>query len=133
MQVVNLHRLDDSPAQRPYLLPGPRTPVALATHYRLSLGLRFTPSSHPVTPLGSQPPFSVGQSLNPYRHHYSTAFASSRSFTRCTIPRTYAWATRPALAGREYNGLTTFRKVYQQTGLGRLCTPGEATRAAGDR
>jgi len=48
----------------------------------------------PVTPLGSQPPFSAGQSLNPYRHHYSTAFASSRSFTRCALPRTYAWATR---------------------------------------
>jgi len=48
----------------------------------------------PVTPLGSQPPFSVGQSLNPYLHHYRRAFASSRSFTRYTIPRTYAWATR---------------------------------------
>jgi hypothetical protein len=94
MQVVSLHRLDDSPAQGPYLLPGPRTPVALATHYRLSLGLRCTPSSPPVTPLGSQPPFGVGQSWNPYPSHYRTAFASSRSFTRCTIPRTYAWATR---------------------------------------
>src|SRR5215510_3415990 len=48
----------------------------------------------PVTPLGSQPPFGVGQSLNPYLDHYSQAFASSRSFTRCTLPRTYAWATR---------------------------------------
>ena len=76
------------------MLLGPRTPVALATHYRLSLGLRFTPYSHPVTPLGSQPPFSVGQSLNPYLDHYSQAFASSRSFTRYTLPRTYAWATR---------------------------------------
>ena len=62
----------------------------------------------------------MGQSLNPYRYHYSTAFASSRSFTRYALPRTYAWATRPALAGREYNGLTTFRKLHQQTGLGRL-------------
>src|SRR5262245_32504663 len=48
----------------------------------------------PVTPLGSQPPFSVEQSLNPYRHYYSTAFASSRSFTCYAIPRAYAWATR---------------------------------------
>jgi hypothetical protein len=112
MQGVSRHRLDDSPLQGPYLLPGPRTPVALATHYRLSLGLRFTPSSRPVTPLGSQPPFGVGQSLNPYRHHYGTAFASSRSFTRCTLLRTYAWTTRPARAGREYNGLTTFRRLY---------------------
>ena len=48
----------------------------------------------PVTPLGSQPPFGVGQRLNPYLHHYGRAFASSRSFTRCTFPRTYAWATR---------------------------------------
>ena len=48
----------------------------------------------PVTPLGSQHPFGSGQSLNPYLHHYSRAFASSRSFTRCTFPRTYAWATR---------------------------------------
>src|SRR5262249_26358254 len=70
----------------------------------------------PVTPLGSQPPFGSGQSLNPYLHHYSGAFASSRSFTRCTFPRTYAWATRSAEAGRECNGLTTFRRLYQQTG-----------------
>jgi hypothetical protein len=86
--------LDDSPAQGPYLLPGPRTPVAFATHYRLSLGLRFAPSSPPVTPLGSQPPFSVGQSWNPYPPHYRVAFASSRSFTCYAFPRTYAWATR---------------------------------------
>ena len=36
----------------------------------------------------------MGQRLNPYRHHYSAAFASSRSFTCYAIPRTYAWATR---------------------------------------
>src|SRR5262245_30735743 len=48
----------------------------------------------PVTPLGSQHPFGSGQSLNPYPAHYRLAFASSRSFTRCTLPRTYAWATR---------------------------------------
>src|SRR5258706_7665405 len=47
----------------------------------------------PVTPLGSQPSFESGQILNPYRHHYRTAFASSRSFTRYALPRTYAWAT----------------------------------------
>jgi hypothetical protein len=46
----------------------------------------------PVTPLGSQPPFSVGQ--NPYPPHYRVAFASSRSFTRYAFPRTCAWATR---------------------------------------
>jgi hypothetical protein len=46
----------------------------------------------PVTPLGSQPPFSVGQS--PYPPHYRVAFASSRSFPRYAFPRTYAWATR---------------------------------------
>ena len=96
--------LDDSPAQGPYLLPGPRTPVACATHYRLSLGSRFTPSSHPVTPLGSQPPFSVGPSLHPYRHHYGTAFASSRSFTCCAIPRTYARATRSGSLAESASG-----------------------------
>jgi hypothetical protein len=48
----------------------------------------------PVTPLGSQPPFSVGENLHPYLHHYSRAFASSRSFTRYALPRTYAEATR---------------------------------------
>jgi hypothetical protein len=87
----------------------------------------------PVTPLGSQPPFGVGQSLHPYPSHYSTAFASSRSFTPWAIPRTYAWATRSASASREHNGLTTFRRLYTWTGLGRLCTPGETTRASGDR
>jgi hypothetical protein len=34
--------------------------------------------SRPLTPAGSQPPFSAGQRLNPYRPHYRTAFASSR-------------------------------------------------------
>ena len=48
----------------------------------------------PLTPLGSQPPFGVGQSWNPSRHHYRTACASSRSCTRYALPRTYAWATR---------------------------------------
>jgi len=52
----------------------------LATHYRLSLGLRFAQPSRRVTPAGSQPPCGLGQSLNPSRHHYSTAFASSRIF-----------------------------------------------------
>jgi hypothetical protein len=33
-----------------------------------------------VTPARSLHPFGLGQSLNPYRHHYSTAFASSRIF-----------------------------------------------------
>jgi hypothetical protein len=32
----------------------------------------------PLTPAGSRPPFSVGQSLNPSLHHYRKAFASSR-------------------------------------------------------
>jgi hypothetical protein len=31
---------------------------------------------------------------NPYPPHYRVAFASSRSFTRYPLPRTYAWATR---------------------------------------
>ena len=31
----------------------------------------------PVTPTGSQPPFGVGQSLNPYPSYYRVAFASS--------------------------------------------------------
>jgi len=97
--VISPPPLDDSPAQGPYLLPGPRTPVALATHYRLSLGLRCTPSSPPVTPLGSQPPFSVGQSLNPYLDDYRQAFASSRSCTCYAFPRTYAWATRARSRG----------------------------------
>jgi len=97
--------LDDSPAQGPYLLPGPRTPVAFATHYRLSLGLRFAPSSPPVTPLGSQPPCSVGQSWNPYRHPYRTAFASSRSCTCYAFPRTYAWATRAGSLAESVSGL----------------------------
>jgi hypothetical protein len=48
----------------------------------------------PVTPPGSQPPCSVGQSLHPYLHPYSRAVASSRSFPRSALPRTYAWATR---------------------------------------
>jgi hypothetical protein len=34
--------------------------------------------SHPLTPEGSQPPFSAGQRLNPYPPHYKVAFASSR-------------------------------------------------------
>jgi hypothetical protein len=33
-----------------------------------------------VTPAGSLHPFGLGQSWNPYPHHYSTAFASSRIF-----------------------------------------------------
>src|SRR5262249_583264 len=32
----------------------------------------------PVTPTGSQPPFSVGQSLHPYLDYYRQAFAPSR-------------------------------------------------------
>src|SRR5919108_2257454 len=36
------------------------------------------PVLRPVTPTGSPPPCGVGQSWNPYRYHYSTAFASSR-------------------------------------------------------
>ena len=87
--------LDDSPAQGPYLFDQARGRLSHeATHYRLSLGLRCTPYSPPVTPLGSQPPFSVGQSWNPYPPHYRVAFASSRSFTCYAFPRTYAWATR---------------------------------------
>src|SRR4029450_3207689 len=62
----------------------------------------------PVTPLGSQPPCSVGQSLNPYLHHYSRAFASSRSFTRYAIPRTCAWATRSAELTESVSGLPRF-------------------------
>src|SRR5438128_12065264 len=69
----------------------------------------------PVTPLGSQPPFSAGQSLHPYRHHYSTAFASSRSLTRCALPRTYAWATRSPVhlpsAQRAYNVSLVVRTI----------------------
>ena len=95
MQGVSLHPLDDSPLQGPYLFYQARGRLSHeATLCRLSLGLRFTPSSRPVTPLGSQHPFRSGQRLNPYRHHYSTAFASSRSFTCYAFPRTYAWATR---------------------------------------
>jgi hypothetical protein len=93
--VVSPPPLDDSPAQGPYLFDQARGRLSHeATHYRLSLGLRCTPYSPPVTPLGSQPPFSVGQSLNPYPPYYRVAFASSRSFTCYAFPRTYAWATR---------------------------------------
>ena len=60
---------------------------------RPSVG-RFTPFSPPVTPLGRQPPFSGGQRVHPARHPYRTAFASSRSFTPCALPRPYAGATR---------------------------------------
>src|SRR6266571_4628088 len=59
----------------------------------------------PVTPLGSQPPFGVGQSLNPYLDDYRRAFASSRSFTCCAIPRTYAWATRSGALTESASGL----------------------------
>jgi hypothetical protein len=95
MRVISPHPLDDSPAQGPSLFYQARGRLSLsATHYRLSLGSRFAPSSHPVTPLGSQPPFSVGQSLNPYPSHYRTAFASSRSFTCYAFPLAYVRATR---------------------------------------
>ena len=42
--------------------------------------VRFAKVSPPVTPAGSLHPFGLGQSLNPYPHHYSTAFAFSRIF-----------------------------------------------------
>ncbi|HEV8717149.1 MAG TPA: hypothetical protein VGX03_30555, partial [Candidatus Binatia bacterium] len=37
------------------------------------------------------------------------------------------------VTARERHGLTTFRRLDPQTGVGRLCTPGETARAAGDR
>ena len=52
--------------------------------------LRFAKVSHPVTPVGSLHPFGSGQSLNPYRHHYGTAFASSRLFY---LPNSSAFLT----------------------------------------
>src|SRR5262245_16482111 len=70
----------------------------------------------PVTPTGSQPPFGVGQSLHPYRHHYSTAFASSRSFTCCAFPRTYAWATRSAKLAESASGLPRSARCTNKRG-----------------
>ena len=83
----------------------------------------------PVTPLGSQPPFGVGQSWNPYPAHYRLAFASSRSCTRCTFLRTYAWATRSRLRGprvqRAYHVprvvLTNGRRAPLYTGGNSTC------------
>jgi hypothetical protein len=109
-------------------LPGPRTPVAFATHYRLSLGLRFTPSSPPVTPLGSQPPFSVGQSLNPYLDDYRQAFASSRSFTCYAFPRTYVWTTRSSSRWpRAYQAYHVSPVVPTNGGRAPLYTGGNCT------
>ncbi len=65
MQGVSLHPLDDSPAQGPYLLPGPRTPVALGdsveTEPRLTVYSVFS-SGH--TP-GQSAPLRVGAKLAP--------------------------------------------------------------------
>src|SRR6266540_2643077 len=37
------------------------------------------------------------------------------------------------LSPRESYRLTTFHKLYPQTGIGRLCTPGKTARASSDR
>jgi hypothetical protein len=55
----------------------------VACSSRLPLGNRASVHglprrSHLVTPVGSQPPFSAGQSLTPYPPHSSVAFAFSR-------------------------------------------------------
>ena len=49
-------------------------------------GLAFPPHSRDPRPAGSQPPFGVGQNLNPYPCDYYTAFASSGILYPLTPP-----------------------------------------------
>src|SRR5712691_4031436 len=67
----------------------------------------------PVTPAGSQPPFGVGQSLNPYRYHYRTAFASSRVLYPLRPSPHLRLGDSVQRTGRERIGLTTFRRLYK--------------------
>ena len=84
-------------------------------------GLAFPPHSRDPRPARSQPPFGVGQNLNPYPCDYYTAFASSGIL--------YPLIHRYTLAGDlplpvETMGLTTFRTSTILEGLGSACPPG---------
>jgi len=132
-QVISPPPLDDSSAQGPSLLPGPRTPVArsdsLETAPRFTVYSVFS-SGH--TP-GKSAAFRRGAKLAPL----SVPLPDGLRF----LPVLYLLRHPPHLrlgdsvrvTDRERIRLTTVRRLYQQTGLGRLCTPGKTARAAGDR
>jgi len=114
--VISPPPLDDSPAQGPYLLPGPRTPVALGDP--LETAPRFTVYS--VFSSGHTPGQSAALQRGAKLEPLSRRLPPSLRF----LPVLYPLRPSPHLRlgdsvrkpGRERIGLTTFRTLYTQTG-----------------